>query len=96
MSLTNIDMDWIVDSGISYYAAPCRDLFTFYKSGKFGVVHMDNKGTSKIIGIGSICIENSMGVKLILKEVRNIPDLRMNLLSMGVLDNEGYTSIFGK
>ncbi|XXG47927.1 hypothetical protein AAC387_Pa02g2490 [Persea americana] len=22
MSLTNIDMDWIVDSGISYYAAP--------------------------------------------------------------------------
>lgn len=57
---------------------------------------MGNKGTSEMIGSGRICIETSMEVNLILKEVRHVPDLCMNILSTGVLDNEGYTSVFTK
>ena len=32
---------------------------------------------------------------LILKKVRHVPDIRMNLISAGKLDEEGYVSQFG-
>ena len=32
------------------------------------------------------------GCKMLLKDVRHIPDVRLNLISAGRLDDEGYTS----
>ena len=57
---------------------------------------MGNNGTSKIVGIGDICLETSIGSKLILKDVRHVPDIRLNLISTGRLDDEGFTHYFGE
>lgn len=45
LNLENTEMDSVVDSEAFYHVAPCRDLFTSYKSERFGVVHMSSKGT---------------------------------------------------
>ena len=51
---------------------------------------MGNKSVSQITGIGYICIKTSTGCTLTLKDVRHIPDLHLNLISVHVLDKDGY------
>ena len=57
---------------------------------------MGNSGVSKIVGIGDICLETSIGNKLVLKDVRHVPDIRLNLISIGRLDDEVFTNSFGE
>ena len=56
---------------------------------------MGNSGVSKIMGIGDICLDTSIGNKLVLKDVRHVPHIHLNLISTGRLD-EGFTNSFGE
>nr|KYP66486.1 Retrovirus-related Pol polyprotein from transposon TNT 1-94 [Cajanus cajan] len=84
------DEEWIIDSAASYHCVPKREYFTTYRKGDFGHVNMGNKSTSQIVGIGDIHLQTGVGCTLILKDVRHIPDIRLNLISVNVLDKEGY------
>lgn len=95
-NLTCQDSEWVIDSGASYHATPRKDYFTSLREGNLGTVKMGNKNSSQILGIGNICVTTNLGTKMVLKDVRFVPDLRLNLLSTGKLDEEGYTSSFGK
>ena len=57
---------------------------------------MRNEGASKIVGIGDICVETSIDCKLLLKDVKHIPNICLNLISTGKLDDDGYTNQFGE
>ena len=51
---------------------------------------MGNEGTCRIVGIGDVWLTTPTGCKL-LKDVRHVPEVRLNLISAGRLDDEGYT-----
>ena len=42
---------------------------------------MGNSSYSKIVGIGDVCIETNVDSTMMLKDVRHVPDLRMNVFS---------------
>ena len=88
------DLEWVIDTGASYHATPRREFFATYRSGNFGVVKMGNYGTADIIGMGDIHLKTNLGCKLVLKDVRHVVDLRLNLISVGTLDDEEYESRF--
>ncbi|KAG8362913.1 hypothetical protein BUALT_BualtUnG0024400 [Buddleja alternifolia] len=90
------ETDWIIDSGASYHITPHRDMFTSYTSGNFGRVRMANHGVTEVIGMGNINLETDTGCRLILRDVRHIPDIRLNIISTGKLDDDGYVSHFGE
>ena len=50
---------------------------------------MENEDVSKIVGMGDICLETNIGCKLLLRDVRHVPDIWLNLISAGKLDDEG-------
>ena len=52
---------------------------------------MGNEGACRIVGIGDVCLTTSTGCKLLLIDVRHVPEVRLNLISAGRLDDEGYT-----
>ena len=52
-----------------------------YKAEDFGTVKIGNSSYSKIVGIGDVCIETNVGSTMMLKDVRHVPDLRMNMFS---------------
>jgi hypothetical protein len=54
---------------------------------------MGNDLSCKVVGIGSIQIKMFDGTVKILTDVRHVPKLRKNLISLGVLDTRGYKSI---
>lgn len=90
----NHDIEWVIDTAASFHATPNRDLFATYKFGNFGAVKMGNTSFSNIIGIGDIHVKTSVGCTLVLKDVRHVPDLRLNLISGVALDCHGYESQF--
>ncbi|CAA7059133.1 unnamed protein product [Microthlaspi erraticum] len=89
------DTSWVIDSGATTHATSHQDLFTTYTSGSYGSVKMGNDGSARVVGIGDICLETSLGTKLMLKGVKHVPDIRLNLISTGRLDDEGFYSLFG-
>nr|KYP31853.1 Retrovirus-related Pol polyprotein from transposon TNT 1-94 [Cajanus cajan] len=85
---------WIIDSGASFHVTPHEEFFSSYQKGDFGMVKMGNHVTSKIVGIGEIALMTENGNKLMLKEVRHVPDMRLNLISVSKLDEAGMINQF--
>ena len=96
VSLAIQDSSWVFDSGASFHATSHNDFFTSYRTGDFGNVRMGNIGVSKIVGIGYIFLETSSGNNLVLKDVRHVLDIRLNLISTGKVNDEGFTNSFGE
>lgn len=48
----------------------------------------------RLWGQGDVYVVTNTGYKLMLKGIRHIPDLKLNLLSTGLLDDERFTSHF--
>ena len=86
----------MIDSDASFHVTPHGDFFVSYKIGDFGNVKMGNSGASKIVDIGDIFLETTTRRKLILKDVRHVPDIRLNLISTGRLDNERFINCFSE
>ena len=95
VNMTSQDTCWVVDSGASFHVTSRKEFFTSYNTGNFGNVRMGNDKLSKIMGRGDISLETNTGRCLVLKDVRHVPDMRLNLISTGLLDDEGCTNIFG-
>ena len=89
-------IEWTINTAASYHATLHLELFSYYRVKDFGTVKMENSSHSKIVGIGDVCFETNMGCKLTLKDVRHVPNLRLNLMSDFVLDKQGYGNHFGK
>jgi hypothetical protein len=79
-------MTWIPDSGATIHATSCRELFTNYRAGDFG---------AQIIGSGSVHLETKNCTTLVLKSVRHVEALRLNIILVGLLDKDGCLSRFG-
>ncbi|KAL3839442.1 hypothetical protein ACJIZ3_024033 [Penstemon smallii] len=54
---------------------------------------MGNDGLAQVVGKGDVCLKTN-GSILMLKDVRHAPDIRLNLISAGKLDDEGYCNTF--
>ena len=93
-TVSNPCVEWVIDSATSCHVTPRKELFTSYKAGNFGRVKMGNDSYANIVGIGDICVRVNTGYTLVLKDVRHVLDIRLNLISTHVLDKEGYDNYF--
>jgi hypothetical protein len=72
-----------------------HQLFTNYTAGDFGVMKMGNNDRAQIIGRGDVHLEIENGTTLVLKSVRHVEALWLNIISARLLDKDGYLSRFG-
>ncbi|GMH21891.1 hypothetical protein Nepgr_023734 [Nepenthes gracilis] len=86
--------DWVVDSSASIHVTSRRELLSTYTPSAPGVLKMGNMEASEIIGRGDVSLLMNNGAGLILRDVRHAPDIHMNIISVGQLDDEGYCSVF--
>lgn len=47
---------------------------------------------ANVVGIGDVYLEINNDTKLILKNVKHVPDIHLNLISISKLDDEGFCS----
>ena len=84
-----------MDSGASFHTTPSLELLSNYVPGKFGKVYLADGKSLDIIGRCDINIRTSNGSVWTLNNVRYIPALKRNLISIGQLDDEGHYNTFG-
>lgn len=85
---------WVMDSGCSFHICPSKISFETYKEVERGEMILGNNKTCKIRGIGEVRLHDS--TELLLSDVRYVPELKRNLISLGALDNIGCTFKSGK
>ncbi|WVZ23629.1 hypothetical protein V8G54_002173 [Vigna mungo] len=76
---------WYVDSGCSHH-------MTYNRSWLW---NLDETKKSKVEGIGSVKIKSRNGLHATLENVLLVPEMKCNLLSVGQLNENGYTVIIG-
>eukprot|EP00253_Pinus_taeda_P023450 PITA_23450 len=82
------------DSGASFHATTNRKHFHDYVQGDFGQVRLGDDKPRKIVGTGIVFIKQHNGNQWLLKEVRHVPDLKKNLISIGQLGGGGCVTTF--
>ncbi|KAG8501335.1 hypothetical protein CXB51_003507 [Gossypium anomalum] len=87
---SEVSEEWILDSGCTFHMSPNRDWFTTYEIMSEGVVLMENNASCKIAGIGMIKVKMFDGVVKTLGDVRHVPELKRNLISLSIVDSKGY------
>jgi len=73
------------------YTTPSLELLSNYVLGNFGKVYLADGKSLDIIGRCDINIRTSNGSVWTLNNVRHIPALKRNLISIWQLDNQGIT-----
>ena len=82
--------NWILDSSCMFHMTPNRDWFSTYEPVHKGVVLMGNNASCKLAGIRIVHIKMFDGVVCTIGDIRHVPDLKRNLISLNTLDAKGY------
>ena len=80
----------LLDSGASHHICPHRNWFTSYENVNGSFVFMGNNVSCQTVGMGNIRIKMYDNTVRTLTSVRHVLDLKKNLISLGVLDSDGY------
>ncbi|GAB2274337.1 hypothetical protein Dimus_039084 [Dionaea muscipula] len=81
--------EWVLDSGCCFHMCPNKDWFTDFIDVNDSSVFVGNNNKCMIHGIGNIPLKLHDGSTILLTKVRYIPDLKRNLISLGMLDDLG-------
>jgi len=81
--------EWILDTGATYHACPNRVWSSSFEKldGCYTVIGDDHP--CNIEGMGTVRIKMDDGIVQEFKEVRYVPQLKRNLISVGVLEALG-------
>ena len=92
VNLTYHTSDQIIGTSALFHVTAHYNYFTSYVNGDYGYVRIGNEGASKIEGTGDSCLETSIGCKLLLKDVRHVSNIHLNLTFTGKFDDDSYTN----
>ncbi|KAJ4744606.1 Gag-Pol polyprotein [Rhynchospora pubera] len=91
----NMDV-WVLDSGASFHICSDRSYFVNYKDVDGGNVYLGDSRPCKILGVGDVELEQANGRRCKLSNVRYVPKITKNLISVGQLDDGGFVVSFGE
>ena len=81
---------WVIDSGCSYHMCPRIEYFETLKMVQGGVVRLGDNKACKVHGIGTVRLKMFDDRELLIHNVRYVPELKRNLLSISMFDDLGY------
>ena len=80
---------WILDFVCTFHMSPVKSYFSDYHEYDRGRVMMGNNVVCKVIGMGNIHLKLHDGTVMLIRQVRHVPDLNRNLISLKMLDQIG-------
>jgi len=84
-------VNWAVDSGCSKHMIGRKQIFVELDEGKEGTVTFGNDQSARIVGRGTICLNNR---KIMAKNVLLVEEMEHNLLSVSQTCDKGNLIIF--
>ena len=80
----------MLDLASSFHAIPKKKWFSSYIEEDGGLAHLGDNSGYRIIGVCDIKFKICDGREILLKGVKHVPGLRRNLISLGLLHDEGW------
>lgn len=90
VSSLSMENEWVMDSDCSFHMCPNREWFQNFNKKETGTVYMRNNQSCSVQGIGNIPLKLHNNKVRILTDVRYVPDLKRNLISLNTLDELGF------
>ena len=90
----SLEGKWILDSGCTFHMCPFKTYFFDYHDLDREKVMMGNNVVCKVIGMGNVSLRLHDGTIWELREVIYVPDLKRNLISLGLIDQNGFNIKF--
>lgn len=91
ISNNQISDEWILDSGCTFHTCHTKSWFESIQESDQGLVILGNDKACKVKSIGSVKLRMHDGSYKILQQVRYVPDLKRNLISLGTLESNGHS-----
>ncbi|GKA76720.1 hypothetical protein Tco_0783181, partial [Tanacetum coccineum] len=79
-------LDWIMNSGSSYYITYWRDYLVDFKEYDGGNILLGDGRECRARGMGKVQVQMKDGSSFMLDNVKYVPELRRNLISLGTLE----------
>lgn len=86
----DLEKEWTMDSSCSFHMTPNKSWFKELKQEETGMVLLGNNKPCKVLRVVSIRIRIWDGMERLMQNVRYVPELKRNLVSLGMLDEQGY------
>ncbi|XP_020582332.1 uncharacterized protein LOC110025962 [Phalaenopsis equestris] len=83
--------EWILDSGCSFHMRPHKYWFESLQLENGGSVLLGDNKACRVVDSGTIKIKMFDGAERILQHVRYVPELKRNLICLGMLESSGYS-----
>ena len=81
---------WVLDSACTFHMCLKKEWFYNLEESELGSVIMGNDQTCEILGKGKIKLKLHDGTILFLSEVQYVPNLKRNLILVGLLESKGF------
>ncbi|XP_071933569.1 uncharacterized protein [Coffea arabica] len=88
--------EWVVDSGATRHICANREAFSSYTpiGDDEEVVYLGDSRTANVLGKGKVFLKLTSGKTLALNDVLHVPNIRANLVSVGLLGKVGVKVSF--
>ena len=91
VSNLSVDNEWIMNSGYSFHLCPNIDWFQNFNNRETGTVCMGNNHSCSVQGIDDISLKLHDNKTRTLTDIKYVPGLKRNLISLGTLDDLGFS-----
>jgi len=89
LSLAESSESSVIDSGASFHATSQQDIFQNYVKGGLEKVYLKDDEPRDIVRKGDVVVSLSNGSTLKLRNIRHVPKLKQNLISVRQLADGG-------
>eukprot|EP00253_Pinus_taeda_P029879 PITA_29879 len=88
---------WYLDSGASFHMTGDKILFSALEEKDLKMhIEMGNDENFSVLGVGMIAFQREHGASITLTDVKYVPGLKKNLVSVAMLEDKGYDVVFSK
>ena len=88
---------WYLDSGASFHMTGDKSLFSTLEEKDLQMrIEMGDDGKYHVSGEGTVVFQREHGALLTLTDVKYVPGLKKNLVSVVMLEDKGYDVVFSK
>eukprot|EP00253_Pinus_taeda_P025116 PITA_25116 len=88
---------WYLDSGASFHMTGDKKLFSALEEKDLKMrIEMGDDRRYSVSGVGTITFQREHGAAITLIDVKYVPGLKKNLVSVAMLEDKGYDVVFSK
>jgi len=88
---------WFLDSGASFHMTGNKSLFSTLEEKDLQIlIAMGNDEKYSVPGVDTVVFQREHGARITLTDVKYVPGLKRNLVSIVMLEDRGYDVVFSK